>query len=199
VEGGASEPERQYAQSSGPWASRSDRDVRLRRAFAECSDIVWRVLRLRLPPGDAQDAVQDVFITFDRKMASIPAGAERAWLVQTALWVASNVRRMNGHRRQREEASLCHQDHGDACPDPERLLGQKQARALLDRVLERMTYPQRVVFVLFELEQMKEAEIARALGIPRGTVASRLDGARQCFVRTLRALKAQSHGQEVHK
>jgi RNA polymerase sigma-70 factor (ECF subfamily) len=39
----------------------------------------------------------------------------------------------------------------------------------------------RVVFVLFELEEMTTAEIATLLEIPSGTVASRLRRARETF------------------
>jgi RNA polymerase sigma-70 factor (ECF subfamily) len=39
----------------------------------------------------------------------------------------------------------------------------------------------RAVFVLDEIEEMSRAEIAHALGIPEGTVASRLRRARQDF------------------
>jgi RNA polymerase sigma-70 factor (ECF subfamily) len=44
-----------------------------------------------------------------------------------------------------------------------------------------MTLEQRAVFVLFEVEQMTLVEIASLLGIPRGTVASRLRKARSEF------------------
>ena len=53
------------------------------------------------------------------------------------------------------------------------------ARALLDRLPE----AQREVFILFELEQLSGEEIAAELGIPLGTVRSRLRRARDAFRR----------------
>jgi RNA polymerase sigma-70 factor (ECF subfamily) len=47
-------------------------------------------------------------------------------------------------------------------------------RQLLDGVLDRMDESLRVVFVLYEFEEMNMSEIADVLEIPRGTVASRL-------------------------
>jgi RNA polymerase sigma-70 factor (ECF subfamily) len=43
--------------------------------------------------------------------------------------------------------------------------------------------------VLYELEEMSMAEVADALGIPRGTVASRLRGARIEFRARLAAIE----------
>jgi RNA polymerase sigma-70 factor (ECF subfamily) len=49
----------------------------------------------------------------------------------------------------------------------------------------------RAVFVLFELEQIKVAEIATMLGIPEGTAASRLRRAREHFQDAVRRLEAR--------
>jgi RNA polymerase sigma-70 factor (ECF subfamily) len=45
-----------------------------------------------------------------------------------------------------------------------------------------MTEEHRIVFVLFELEQLTTPEIATMLGVPVGTVASRLRRAREIFL-----------------
>jgi RNA polymerase sigma-70 factor, ECF subfamily len=71
---------------------------------------------------------------------------------------------------------------------PEQLLDQKRARELLDDVLETMTPDLRMVFVLYELEELSMIEIASALEIPQGTVASRLRRARADFRERVRAL-----------
>jgi RNA polymerase sigma-70 factor (ECF subfamily) len=46
------------------------------------------------------------------------------------------------------------------------------------------------VFVLAELEEMTKGETARLLGIPAGTVASRLRRARELFATKALALRA---------
>ena len=74
---------------------------------------------------------------------------------------------------------------GDQAPErvetfatPEQLTDRKRMRELLDRVLDQMDGNLRDVFVLHEFEELNMSEIAAVLGIPRGTVASRLRRAR---------------------
>jgi len=52
---------------------------------------------------------------------------------------------------------------------------------MLDAVLEDMPIDLRVVFILFEVEELSSIEIGRLLGVPTGTVASRLRRARADF------------------
>jgi RNA polymerase sigma-70 factor (ECF subfamily) len=66
-------------------------------------------------------------------------------------------------------------------PGPDELSDQKRARELLNRVLEDMTLELRTVFILFELEGLRSPEIAEMVGVPLGTVASRLRRAREAF------------------
>jgi RNA polymerase sigma-70 factor (ECF subfamily) len=68
-------------------------------------------------------------------------------------------------------------------------MDQKRLRQMLDGILDRMHPDLRVVFVLFEFEEMNSSEVAEALGIPRGTVASRLRRARALFQARVRQLQ----------
>ena len=61
------------------------------------------------------------------------------------------------------------------------VLEKREARALLERALGAMTEDLRVVFTLFELEEMSLVEIAAVLDIPLGTATSRLRRAREQF------------------
>jgi RNA polymerase sigma-70 factor (ECF subfamily) len=61
------------------------------------------------------------------------------------------------------------------------LLDRKQARELLDRVLDAMPDDLRTAFVLFELEGYSGPEVAEMLEIPLGTATSRLRRARETF------------------
>jgi RNA polymerase sigma-70 factor (ECF subfamily) len=63
---------------------------------------------------------------------------------------------------------------------------------VLDQVLDQMKLDLRTVFVLFEVEEMSMGEIARILGIPIGTVASRLRRARIDFHERVAAFEGLS-------
>ncbi len=57
---------------------------------------------------------------------------------------------------------------------PAEVLSRREECALLDHMLQKLPLDQRTVLVLRELEQMSYAEIGEVLGIPAGTVTSRL-------------------------
>ena len=106
--------------------------------------------------------------------------------------MASNARRINSRARDRRSETLIEraEEEVDGQPTAEELVNQRQARAVLDSVLATMSVETRAVFTLFELEEMTVAEIASLLGVPTGTVSSRLRRAREQFDEQLRATKA---------
>lgn len=165
-------------------------ELRARALVNDHFDFVWRLLRrLGLPPADADDAAQQVFIVGTRRLADIPAGNERTFLYGSALRVASTLRR-NSARRQRFMQS------GAADPDevvrtPHEEVERREALGVLDELLSMMDNEQREVFVLCEIEELSAPEVASIVGVPVGTVASRLRRARQTFTVELERLKAQ--------
>ena len=151
---------------------------------------VWRSLRrLGVPDGDIDDASQQVFLVAHRRLAKIASESERAFLFQTALRVAADWRR--ARRRRGERAGVDLLEVPDLGANPEELMDQRRARAVLDRVLAVMPMELRAVFVLFELEEMSTAQIAQILEIPVGTAASRLRRAREEFRQIIKRRKAQ--------
>jgi RNA polymerase sigma-70 factor, ECF subfamily len=150
--------------------------------------------RLGVPASDVEDAVQEVFMIVSRKMEMITDGAERSFLYGTAMRVASNARRAQTRRSDEpldETARAI-----DPQPSAEELIGRRQARATLDAVLETMSVDMRAVFTLFELEEMSTAEISSLLGVPIGTVSSRLWRAREHFDRQVRTMQAELEEKE---
>jgi RNA polymerase sigma-70 factor, ECF subfamily len=165
---------------------RAERDARMGAMVAAHFDMVWRaVKRLGVPAGGVDDAAQEVFIVAARKLADIEIGRERAYLLGVAVRVASDARRA---ARRRGEIPI------DAAPElgtaaapaggvsAEAALDQQRLRDALGALLVRMPEEMRETFVLFEIEELNAAEVAAALGIPVGTVASRVRRARD-FIR----------------
>ena len=155
--------------------------VRARALVDEHYAFVWRSLRrLGVPVADVDDGVQRVFWVATRKLESIRPGAERSYLYQTALRVASAVRR--GAQRRREVLTADPEDRTDPSLSAEEIVDLKRARARLDAILDQMELDVRAVFTLFELDRLSLSEIAELLDIPRGTAASRLRRARERFL-----------------
>jgi RNA polymerase sigma-70 factor (ECF subfamily) len=162
----------------------SARDARLRTMVALHFDIVWRALRrLGVPDAGADDAAQQVFLVAARRLDEIDPPRERQYLLGIALRVASDARHAASRRREvpmGDSHELARQMAlADGAPLAEQLLDEKRARAMLASFLESMPTDLREAFVLFELEEMAAPAVAEILGVPVGTVASRVRRARQ--------------------
>jgi RNA polymerase sigma-70 factor (ECF subfamily) len=166
------EPGDEPPAAAEPAPERVDSFVRQHHAF------VWRVLRRNgLAPADADDAAQKVFLIALGRLSDIHAGSERAFLYRTAAHVASKAQRTV--RRRPDTAVLGERDEPDQDPLPDALLDQRRARELLDRILAELPDELRAALILFDLEGLTKQEVAEALGIPPGTVASRVRRARE--------------------
>jgi RNA polymerase sigma-70 factor, ECF subfamily len=142
---------------------------------------VWRTLRrLGVPADLVEDGVQQVFLIVCRRLGDIEAGQERSFLFGASRRVASEVRRKpyRHHEVPEQEADA---NARQSEPDAERLLQMRRDRELLDSLLDQLPEEHRIVFVLYELEELTMASIAQLLAVPAGTVASRLRRARELF------------------
>jgi RNA polymerase sigma-70 factor (ECF subfamily) len=73
--------------------------------------------------------------------------------------------------------------------DPEQEAGRRQLGLRLAAALDEIPLPQRVAFVLCEIEELTSAQAARVADVPEATIRTRLFHAR----RRLRALLLQEH------
>lgn len=153
---------------------------RLNRLVDEHIDFVARILRNGgAAEADLDDDVQRVFIIFAKRLEEVQPGSEKSFLLQTALRIAFRSRRTAARRREVATDQLPElvDDHST----PEEMFQRRQMRKTVDEILSQMDTELRIVFLLYEVEQMTAAEIAAALHIPPGTVASRLRRARAEF------------------
>jgi RNA polymerase sigma-70 factor, ECF subfamily len=166
-------------------------DARLRAVVAEEYDALWRALRrLGVAPASVEDAAQQVLLVLARRMEEVTPGAERAFLMGTAVRVASDFRKKQARSMEALADAALEMEPASSL-NPEELLQARRARQLLDDVLARLPMDLRAVFVLVEFEQMTMAAIATALGLPPGTVASRLRRARAAFDEIVQELQAR--------
>ncbi len=161
-------------------AGHNARKSRLARLVDDHIEFVARVLRnAGTAEADVDDEVQRVFIVLANRLDDVQVGSEKSFLLQTAIRIAARSRRTVARRREVLTDEL--PPVSDPVSTPEELVDRKQMRQTVDQILDRMDDDLRIVFVLYEVEQMTAAEIAIALAIPHGTVASRLRRARAEF------------------
>jgi RNA polymerase sigma-70 factor, ECF subfamily len=145
-------------------------------------DFVWRTARrLGLSAASAEDVTQEVFLVASRRLSDIAHGSERAFLYRTATLVTATARRSVARRRENFSEDSAVSETESTAPDPEAIIAAKEARELLDDVLAELDADSHEVFLLFELDGMPIPEIAELVGIPEGTVKSRLRKARTDF------------------
>jgi RNA polymerase sigma-70 factor (ECF subfamily) len=141
-------------------------------------DVAVRAAHVIAPDGDAEDAAQEAFVKAYAALARFRTGSPfRPWLLRIVTNEARNRRRSAGRRtglalRASEDRPL-----GDAAPSPESAVLASESRAALVAALNRLRDDDREVIGARYFLDLSEAETADTLGIPRGTVKSRLSRA----------------------
>src|SRR5689334_22113093 len=146
------------------------------------ADFVFRTLRaLGVPSRDVGDAVQEVFLAVQRTLAGFEGRCSmKTWLFTICRSVARDRRRRAHQRYEVADGGLVSEEP-DLRADTLEQVEHRRRLAELDAILAGMDQDQRLVFVLFEIESMTGSEISEALGIPLGTVYSRLRLGRAAF------------------
>ena len=138
------------------------------------SPMVWGVCRRLLRHHqDAEDAYQATFLILVRKAASIrPREMVASWLYGVAHRTALNARGAAWRRALLKQL--------EDVPDPQLPDHDSggEIQAVIDQELSQVPDKYRAAFILCDLEGKTRKEAASQLGLPEGTVASRLARAR---------------------
>lgn len=150
-------------------------------------------LRMGASEAVAEDLVQEVFLRVLQRSGRYRAsGRLDAYLLRIArnLWVDS--------RRRRELPSLPQTagEPPDPAPGPEEVAGGRDRAALLRRALAGLEEPQREILELAVLQDLPYREVAGILGIPVGTVKSRVHYALRRLRTRLQALAPDEESRE---
>src|SRR5206468_2976833 len=136
--------------------------------------VALRVAAVVAGPSDADDVVQESFVRAFGALGRFRTGEPfRPWLLRIVVNQARNRRRAAARREQLALRAAV-RPSGDAASSPEgAAVAGDERRALLD-ALDRLPERERLVIACRYLAQLSEAETAAALGVPAGTVKSRL-------------------------
>jgi len=153
-------------------------------------------------PEEAEDAVQDGFLRALEHFDGYQGDGEKAWL----LTIVRNVC-LTRLKRSRQSAkvvmfedvlgqveAMAQNSSDHTLSDPETAAIAKAERNEVHHALKRLPTSFREILVLREFEELSYQEIARVIGIPIGTVMSRLARARS----TLKSLLVEAECGERH-
>jgi RNA polymerase sigma-70 factor (ECF subfamily) len=153
-------------------------------------------------PTDAEDLTQDVFLKIFSNLASYDAarGSLQVWITtMTRNLLVDNFRRT---RNQRATSSL--DDGWESAEElkpidrltargvsPHEATAQKELAAMVQSALARVSVELREAVILRDLQDLDYKEIAQVLGIPEGTVKSRISRGRAELARLLERNKRE--------
>jgi RNA polymerase sigma-70 factor (ECF subfamily) len=155
------------------------------------SRFVFRVAyAVLLNAADAELVVQETFLKLYRNRGWKDVENERAFLARVA-WRIAVDRRPQAARPDASVNSAA-EDFSDTAsprPGPEQLLLSADLHAVVHSMIDALPEELRVPLVLSAFDDLNSREIGRVLGIPEGTVRTRLQRARQLLRQKLGALE----------
>jgi len=150
--------------------------------------LLYRMLGSR---EEAEDATQEAFLSLHRHGHRFRREARfSTFLYRVAANAALNRRRSLGRARARIEElgrrQLVEAEPPSLAPDPEAAAHGVQVQQAVQEALLRLPRDLRMAVVLFDIEGRAYKEIADVLGVPEGTVKSRIHRGRSALRESLR-------------
>jgi RNA polymerase sigma-70 factor, ECF subfamily len=172
--------EREWTRDAASSAARREFEERL----AECGPLAYRVARGVLRnTADAEDVAQEALLRAYRRFDRLrDRNRFRAWLVRITFRLALDRVRSAKRRDQRETLWAQPQP----LPTTEDLAASSEFQARLERAIEELPAKLRLTLLLAAMEGHTVEEVAAILGLPAGTVKSRLFFARTQLAEKLR-------------
>jgi RNA polymerase sigma-70 factor (ECF subfamily) len=182
-----------------PLREASDEDLMFRyrdgeeSAFAELvrryrGKIVSTAYRVLGDAAKAEDVAQETFLRVHRNADRYRSIAKfSTWIYTIALNVARNELRNTKRKRlvsldafgSDPDSEPATYDIPDESALPDQEVENAEIRVLFDRAIRRLPERYRAVFVLRDVDDLSYEEIAEILKLPKGTVKSRINRARQ--------------------
>ena len=145
--------------------------------------------------SEAQDLTQEVFLRIFRTLRTFRSteGSFTTWLARvTRNLLIDHYRRTRQERVTdsiEEQLPMLEEAGGAAAVRPDQALAGREAAAILQATLQKLSPDLREAVILRDLQEMEYREIAGVLDIPEGTVKSRINRGRAELGRLLRKQK----------
>jgi RNA polymerase sigma-70 factor (ECF subfamily) len=150
--------------------------------------------RLLGDPEEARDISQDVFLQVYRMLPRFEGRSSlKTWIYRIVVNQCRNRQRWWRRRRRDRSFGLEELTPGDEArlaeregeESPHEQLERREKAGQVQEALLRLSFDHRAILLLREVEGLTCEEIGRALGLPEGTVKSRLSRAREALRRSV--------------
>jgi RNA polymerase sigma-70 factor (ECF subfamily) len=144
---------------------------------------------------EAQDLTQEVFLRVFRTIKTFRSaeGSFNTWLARvTRNLLIDHYRRTRQERVTdsiEEQLPMLEEEGAAASARPDQAVAGREASEILQLTLQKLSPDLREAVILRDLQEMEYREIAHVLGIPEGTVKSRINRGRAELARLLRKQK----------
>lgn len=170
-------------------------------------DLLRFLIRLGGDRQIAEDAFQEAFLQVHLSLGSFDTSRRfRPWLFTIAANKARDLLRRKGRRQTLELSAPIGPAGGGAgneggsfidlleidIPAPDTAMQDRERDELVQRALGRLSEPLREILLLAYFQRLTYAQIADELGIPLGTVKSRLHAAVASFAKRWQEIAAES-------
>ncbi|MBN2798975.1 MAG: sigma-70 family RNA polymerase sigma factor [Deltaproteobacteria bacterium] len=146
--------------------------------------LTWTI-RLSNPGMDAEDLAHEVFLVALRDIYRFRGDSSvSTWLFGITRRITANARRRHAIRRLVGLERAAELPASGRSPEEDSL--HRERRREVQRALQGLSPRHREVLALVDLDQRSTAEAAEMLGVPTGTVHSRLHAARRALAQHLR-------------
>jgi RNA polymerase sigma-70 factor, ECF subfamily len=188
---------RRHPSTPSDSAAPAGEDEFAREALSYVDSLYGTALRLTRRPADAEDLVQDTYLKAFRASAQFERGTNlKAWLFTILHNTFRNMRRHDVRNPVDVDSEIVERaaDLMAESHTPEQLLTRATLDSDLQAALDELPETFRQAVWLRDVEEFSYAEIAKIVGVPIGTVMSRISRGRRMLYERLASSRAATSG-----
>lgn len=183
---------RSQGPSPGAGSGASDAEQFAQAALSHLDSLYGTALRLTRRAADAEDLVQDTYLKAFRASHQFARGTNlKAWLFTILHNTFRNTRRHDGRNPVDVDSEAVDRAAGDldGVQSPEQILARATLDVDLQAALDALPDAFREAVWLRDVEELSYADMANVLGIPIGTVMSRISRGRRALFDALKSTR----------